>query len=33
MGIGGHIHVEVVTEEITFPMGSRHWQEPDVPCQ
>ena len=21
MGIGGHIHVEVVTEEITFPMG------------
>ena len=21
VGIGGHIHVEVVTEEITFPMG------------
>ena len=21
MGIGGHIHVEVVTEEITFPVG------------
>ena len=21
MGIGGHIHVEVVTEEITFPLG------------
>ena len=21
MGIGGHIHVEVVAEEITFPMG------------
>lgn len=21
VGIGGHIHVEVVAEEITFPMG------------